>query len=168
MTIRRTPALIALFVMGAFVLASCQPTPPTTRTIRFDMTRSGPIVVGADANDAPIPLTDTPPTVEVFNFVDGCDATITSNNLQIIRSGFRAPDDSAYDAWWVTGGSLTAVIPADSECIPDAEGEKYVLLARAPTLNNNGSEPDGRAAGIAVDQNLAGVPAWAPLYKIVK
>jgi hypothetical protein len=168
MNFRRISALVALFTMGAFVLASCQPTAPTTRTIRFDMTRSGPIVIGSDDNDAPVALTDTPPTIEVGSFVPGCTATITANSLQIIRSGFRAPDDTAYDAWWVTGGSLTAVIPADSDCLPDSEGQTYFLYGHAPTLNNDGAGPNGEADGVAVDQNLAGVPAWAPLFKIVK
>ena len=149
--------------LGLLVAAGCQPNPPapTVRGYKFEIVRGGPFVVGQDENGAPIALTDTPPEVHVLAEDDDCDPIAQAADVQLVRGTFDW-NGATFDAWYLNGGVIQVVVPAEAKCLPTEDGDNYVIFGVADAQTG-----DALIAGIAVDERF-GASSPLALYKLVK
>ncbi|UDY35890.1 hypothetical protein [Dermatobacter hominis] len=167
MKFRRPIAAVGMLGLGLLVAAGCQPNPPapTVRGYKFEIVRGGPFVVGQAENGDPIALTDTPPEVFVAAEDEDCDPIAEAADVQLVR-GTYVENGTTYDAWYLNGGVIQAIVPAEAKCLPRQDGSNYVVGGVAETLNDDGPF-DGLAPGLAVDERIGQSSPFA-LYKLVK
>jgi hypothetical protein len=168
MRVGRRAGWVALAAIGLLITMGCEPPPPAAppppafRTITFVVTQPGPLTFAFP--DPTITLTDRRP--DVFPAGD-CDPVSFVDRLQLGRRPYTAPEDGrTYDTWWLDGGSMEVVIPGSPECLPDAAGEKYGIVAFADAFDSTGRE--GSVVGVAVDEHFQGLPSWVPKFRTVK
>ena len=166
--IRRSFAAVGLLGLGLVVAVGCQPNPPapTVRGYRFEIVRGGPFVVGEDDNGDPAALTDTPPEIDVLAAEDGCEPLAVASDLELVKHPYMDESGTVYDAWFLNGGVVQAIVPGDPKCLPDPDGFSYIVAGYADTVANNGPV-DGQAGGIALDERT-GDTSFTPLFKLVK
>ena len=169
MKIRRPFAVLGGLALSLVVVAGCQPNPPapTVRGYKFEIVRSGPFVVGVDDLGDPTALTDTPPEVYVLPELEECDP---GDAVAVDLTFERAPyveDGVTYDAWYVTGGVVQAIVPAEPECLPAEDGSDWAIVGYADTAADDGPLEGGQVAGLILDERIGGA-TLNPLYKLVK
>ena len=167
MKFRRPIAAVGMLGLGLLVAAGCQPNPPapTVRGYKFEIVRSGPFAVGQAENVDPIALTDTPPEVRVAAENEDCDPIAEAANVELVR-GTYVENGITYDAWYLNGGEIQAIVPADAKCLPTQDGDNYLLVGLAETQNDDGPL-EGFAPGVALDERFGQSSPFA-LYKLVK
>ena len=168
--LRRPLAALGLLTLAFVVLAGCEPAPPgqpAVRGYRFDIVAGGPLVIGANADDDPIPLGDTPPDVRVLAKDEACDPVAQNGSFQLSKGWYVAQDGTGYEAWFVAGGTQSAIVPGDPKCLPAADGTSYVLGAVADTKNDDGPV-DGKVVGGAIDERACQACQGVPKFKLVK
>ena len=116
-------------------------------------------------NGDPIALTDTPPEVFVVSEDETCDPDGAAVKLDLVRAPYEE-DGTVYDTWWITGGVVQAIVPADPKCLPAKDGSNWAIVGYADTAADNGPD-DGQVGGAALDQRI-GEGTTNPLYKLVK
>ncbi len=165
---RRTLGIAGMLALGFVVLAGCEPAPPPAppapRTLRFEIAEAGPYAVGMDDDGAPVALGSTQPTVEVVAFYPAC-TPISQSGSFAFHKALYADEGGTYDAWYIDGGSLTAVVPGDAQCLPTDDGMEYLLTGEAATLDPNG--PVGPSVfGMAFPTWMSGF--GYPTFRIIK
>ncbi len=169
MIVRRTFAVLGGLLFSLVVVAGCQPNPPAPPAVRgykFEIVRPGPFIVGQDDDGNPAALTDTPPEIDVLAAEEACTPIAVAADLDLEKRQYMDELGTVYDAWFLNGGVVQAIVPGDPECLPDPDGSSYIVAGYADTVADNGPI-DGQAGGIALDERTGDL-SLTPLFKLVK
>ncbi len=168
MRLRRASAVLGMLTLGFIVLAGCEPAPPpgppAVRGLRFEIATGGPFVIGADVNDDPVPLTNTPPAIQVAAEDDDC-APIGQNGSFATHKETIDIGGTSYEAWFIDSGSQSVIVPGDPKCLPNEFGDNYAIIGLADTLHNDGPV-GGKAPGFVLDERST--DPGDPSYRVIK